>query len=1221
MKLRFLQSILFCATLAVGDAVNCVEATDQLRSMINPASVIEVRDQGNSTVKLVLEVEQIPGQVMPKNFAVIFSPNNEGDFLIPNAKSFSVLGDAVGATGSLQNEVSAPEGYTYSTTFPHKFYLSDPIQIPTGRVYYIASTGFVCDFSKESFGATGTDLPLRTKWVFAKRSGFPVLAGASKSISDPAISFDAVAVRFDKSSAEVDGEIVKFVIPMPSDGSIKAIKISHQNAGGLETSYDIVKSGEALTSSKYYSTATSSAIASKGMSLGSFCGYLQTRGGGFLTGIFWVPGKISGRVKLQVDNQDIAGVPVSIERELLPRRNIPLNWVLASIRETRGSAITNLDLLRIASSILIEGNLVKQGKVLFRALAQKFQDDPSRSYTADDIIELAGALAPYQAGKDLVIANGLVADAFLDGYTKVRYALGSQNSVSSIFFSNLYYQVVVSQDVSIHLKKQVSTKYEFAEIPTSDCLDDEGMLCSSPISGANLQEVLQGDGLWLRNERVFDRLDILAVDGRKDRGAEISVAKGNYVLSFRELEDIGNKNGVGGSTSPAIVYQQDNSSSFALTPTVLGSSSFIGYIDPRPVVSRPELYLNVTTLGGWNWNKNLLGYRYFDHLELPTKNPTRLRYAQSDAMAKATISVQALNAPQAYQVDDGSSIASWTLSVNENPQDPQGGAIKPEQRINNFEVTPVVKGDDNGDDFLTPIPQEVLLTFKAAETSSEVDVPITFYPNRKVNLLFYGGSDGAEIQRNRNFANTVAGFLRSRYKIYIEVLDAAALKLDSKYPSMPTDLRLGKFLAEARALNNGIPSLANFNLVNQGVPQTPGLVGYVYSFKDEAGTVQHGWEFFADDENKPFVPKLSDDIAYSGFFDWLGDKAVATHYKPHTGYALVRDINTPGIGLMHSYGRASYVAVTVADNILNFGDIFVGIWRAGARVVSGRVLVNAADDVIEEGALSTVRAYTLVPKGEIGVVTDLSKMPRGKSTYYTSATDARAAALEAPDHQLVELDMGWKSDYKIDMEAEGKGLKFDVDHRKHPEILSLPRTTRGPPTVYKDGWSKERVLRDPPGKRVSPEMYLDAEHLEAHREFFKNGGAWFTFPKYAEGSKEFSGFYGVRNPGDGLMPGLYMTSFDEIKEIVKSANGDIRVISEKLGTRWTDPDMRIQVFHGDPYSAGFRIPDGNVAGTDKELWIPGGKTSGGYHELSGPPISGDVVDSYTIQQFMEAFLQ
>lgn len=138
------------------------------------------------------------------------------------------------------------------------------------------------------------------------------------------------------------------------------------------------------------------------------------------------------------------------------------------------------------------------------------------------------------------------------------------------------------------------------------------------------------------------------------------------------------------------------------------------------------------------------------------------------------------------------------------------------------------------------------------------------------------------------------------------------------------------------------------------------------------------------------------------------------------------------------------------------------------------------------------------------------------------------------------------------------------------------------------------------GQKPAPETYLSSDYIEQHLQSFKDNGAVKIMPNEPKGTI-------------GAKGGTFVMSGDEVDEIIRNANGDVRKIENALGLNPGDlGDDPVMVEIKD--TSTIRIPSGNELGALPEYWEPGGFTKGGIKEAVIDPLPEG---SYTFKHLFE----
>lgn len=141
--------------------------------------------------------------------------------------------------------------------------------------------------------------------------------------------------------------------------------------------------------------------------------------------------------------------------------------------------------------------------------------------------------------------------------------------------------------------------------------------------------------------------------------------------------------------------------------------------------------------------------------------------------------------------------------------------------------------------------------------------------------------------------------------------------------------------------------------------------------------------------------------------------------------------------------------------------------------------------------------------------------------------------------------------------------------------------------------TKEKIVNQPKGSRPDPSNYLSNEYIKKHLDQFKDGvsviqSEW-AYKRYSR----TNGFVGV--PDDNT---LFVMPKKYCDEIISKANGNVSIIENELGFPegyFCDGGGLVRIDMLETDNLNIRMPSGNETGANN-LWIPGGKTSGGVPE-------------------------
>lgn len=145
----------------------------------------------------------------------------------------------------------------------------------------------------------------------------------------------------------------------------------------------------------------------------------------------------------------------------------------------------------------------------------------------------------------------------------------------------------------------------------------------------------------------------------------------------------------------------------------------------------------------------------------------------------------------------------------------------------------------------------------------------------------------------------------------------------------------------------------------------------------------------------------------------------------------------------------------------------------------------------------------------------------------------------------------------------------------------------------KDGWTIERVLSFPKGKRPPPTEYLKPEYIAAHLKEFEEGVS-FICPQ---------GIIDDYGSKLGRADGVYVISTKRMEELMATTKGDMALIEKELAIPEGDWQSRVmcRVDVKLPKDFDLRMPSGNEEGAN-EFFKPGGFTANGVPEAVINPI-------------------
>ncbi len=161
------------------------------------------------------------------------------------------------------------------------------------------------------------------------------------------------------------------------------------------------------------------------------------------------------------------------------------------------------------------------------------------------------------------------------------------------------------------------------------------------------------------------------------------------------------------------------------------------------------------------------------------------------------------------------------------------------------------------------------------------------------------------------------------------------------------------------------------------------------------------------------------------------------------------------------------------------------------------------------------------------------------------------------------------------------------------DAKNIPNDNWGvPDNVFINGKTKQDILTIPKGERPAPETYLSSSYIQQHLGTFNNeGGAFIVVKSWIEEGN----FTYFPNRKFVMLKSDMRNIIDKYRE-----TRNIQFIEDALGYKsgvLTSLEDEIFVFYVDRTKFKFDLPDGNEIGVNYK-WLPGGKTSGGYHEAS-----------------------
>lgn len=176
---------------------------------------------------------------------------------------------------------------------------------------------------------------------------------------------------------------------------------------------------------------------------------------------------------------------------------------------------------------------------------------------------------------------------------------------------------------------------------------------------------------------------------------------------------------------------------------------------------------------------------------------------------------------------------------------------------------------------------------------------------------------------------------------------------------------------------------------------------------------------------------------------------------------------------------------------------------------------------------------------------------------------------------------GNKSDFYKRIKEIGKDIYSNL---RLTEILEVMYKNGGIP--FLKGYSREKILGIPHGKRPDPSLYLPKEYIVNHLKKFEYGASYLV-PKSALDK------YG--RDIIGRADGQFVMSRTEMDNLLSKSGGSLSYIEKELGIPdgWWKGTELVRIDITNPTK--LRIPNGNESGAN-DLWLPGGKLPTGYLE-------------------------
>ena len=199
---------------------------------------------------------------------------------------------------------------------------------------------------------------------------------------------------------------------------------------------------------------------------------------------------------------------------------------------------------------------------------------------------------------------------------------------------------------------------------------------------------------------------------------------------------------------------------------------------------------------------------------------------------------------------------------------------------------------------------------------------------------------------------------------------------------------------------------------------------------------------------------------------------------------------------------------------------------------------------------------------------------------------------------------------ELSAEVRQNVIKQEKSFIAFADAKNLPNDKWGAPDdIFINGKTKQDILSIRKGERPAPETYLKTRYIKEHLAKFEGEVSCLSFEKSVN-------TYGQIGRDDGLfiMPKI------EMDKLLQRTGKNISQIENELGIpegSWSSKlhqgDKLIRVDIKINTHSKLRIPSGNEIGADELLWIPGGKTLGGFSEAIIEPIKVKNTNIYTTQ--------
>jgi hypothetical protein len=370
----------------------------------------------------------------------------------------------------------------------------------------------------------------------------------------------------------------------------------------------------------------------------------------------------------------------------------------------------------------------------------------------------------------------------------------------------------------------------------------------------------------------------------------------------------------------------------------------------------------------------------------------------------------------------------------------------------------------------------------------------------------------------------------------------------------------------------------------------------VYSVENENGRKEHyEYDYVLEDW-------VSIDIATAGFSAYMDLDLIAeiTNLYGHQTLDILGFIPLAGEafdvvnGMWYLVeGDGGNATLCFASMLPIVGDAAVKSSKYAIKIIKGRKLQKLFD-LTDESLLAYGRiAKTLQQGGDITCRECLEL-----SGKLLAHKPGKAAAIEKLATRITDSDQLKTVLIKVDEMGTTQKGKFLDDVGQIDDVAKFDGGLL-------DAWKKmdnlgaDDALRQNTGalevldlkakgeldKIPDPSEYLDADYISNHLAKFDEGiGRVSTRANYNE-------FGTLGGPNSFILPE------SELRQILNETGGNVRKIEKRLGMHEGDlgDNPVFGVFERESVGE-IKMPSGREGGADKDLWIPGGKTSGGTTE-------------------------